>query len=247
MKSRILKNVNEWKTLFRSVPAPFFALFCASVIMMNLLANKSINLPVDWLALDCGFIVSWVSFLCMDISVKHFGPKAATMLSIAALFVNLLACLFFFLGSQISGIWGESYMSGSEAVINNALDNTFGGTWYVLMGSSIAFIASSIINNSLNYAIGRLFKNNPNGFGAFACRSYVSTAIGQFCDNLIFALIVSHFFFGWTLLQCVTCALTGMVMELLCEVIFSPIGYAVCRKWKKENVGVNYLKLMSLA
>lgn len=243
MGKKLKEMILEWKVLLRSVPALYFALFAASVVIMNLLANKSLNVPFDWLALDCGFIVSWIAFLCMDIAVKHYGAKAATMLSVTAVFVNLCACVIFFVGSLISGMWAEAYVDGSESLINHALDATFGGTWYILLGSAIAFVASSIINNILNHAVGRIFRKNPDSFGAYACRSYVSTAIGQFSDNLIFALIVSHVFFGWTMVQCITCAATGMVVELLCEVVFSPLGYAVSRKWKKENVGQAYLQL----
>ena len=243
MKTKITDEIREWKILLRSVPALFFAMFAASVIIMNLLANKSINLPMDWLALDCGIIVSWISFLCMDIAVKHYGPKAATKLSLTAVFVNLLACIIFYLASLIGGMWSQAYVEGSEEIICEALDLTFGGTWYVLLGSTIAFIASAIVNNLINYAIGKAFKNNPDRFAAFACRSYVSTAIGQFTDNMVFALIVSHVFFGWTMLQCITCSITGMLVELLCEVVFSPVGFAVSRKWKRENVGTEYLKL----
>ena len=243
MSNKFSRVILEWKTLLRSVPALFLAVFAISVVLMNLLANKSINLPWDWLALDCGIIVSWITFLCMDIATKHFGARAATMLSITAVFINLFACLIFFLASLIPGMWGEAYVEGSESVIVYALDHTFGGTWYVLAGSTIAFIISAIINNLLNAAIGRVFRRNPDGFGAYACRSYVSTAVGQFTDNLIFALLVSHFFFGWTLLQCITCAITGMIVELLCEVVFSPIGYKVSRRWKRDQVGEKYFRL----
>ena len=244
MSKKITREILEWKTLLRSVPSLFLAVFALCLVLMNLLANKSINLPWDWLALDCGIIVSWISFLCMDIATKHFGAKAANMLSVTAVLLNLFACLIFFLASLIPGIWGEAYVEGSESVIVYALDHTFGGTWYVLLGSSIAFIVSAIINNLLNAAIGRAFRRNPDGFGAYACRSYVSTAAGQFADNLVFALLVSHFFFGWSLLQCITCALTGMVVELLCEVVFSPAGYAVSRRWKRDHVGEQYLQLV---
>ena len=58
---------------------------------------------------------------------------------------------------------------------------------------------------------------------------------------------MSHFFFGWTMLQCITCAITGMIVELLCEVIFSPIGYRVSRKWKTEQVGKTYFELVGQA
>ncbi|MDO4529019.1 MAG: VUT family protein, partial [Lachnospiraceae bacterium] len=79
-------------------------------------------------------------------------------------------------------------------------------------------------------------------FGIFAVRSYVSTFIGQFVDNMVFALIVSHNFFGWTMTQCVVCALTGAVIELICEVIFSPIGYRISKRWEKNNVGKEYIE-----
>lgn len=235
------KNLfTEMLVLQRSIPGIVLALFIVSIVSMNLLANKSIDLPVDWLALDCGIVFSWLIFLLMDIVTKGFGPRAATLLSVMALVFNLLIILLLFIGAKIPGMWGESFVEGSEGIINTALDNTFAGTWYVLLGSSIAFLASAVVNNYLNWAIGRKLKGDS--FGTFALRSYVSTFIGQFCDNLLFALIVSLHFFGWSLLQCFTCAVTGAVAELLCEVVFSPIGYRVSSRWKKEKVGAAYLE-----
>lgn len=232
--------MREFKVLMRSVPAPIVTVFVVATISMNLLANKSVNLPFSWLALDCGIIVSWMTFLCMDTVTRRFGPKAATMISVMAILVNLGVSLIFYLGSIIPGVWGESYVEGSETIINGALDGTFGGTWYVLLGSSIAFLLSAVVNNFTNWNIGRLLKKDT-GFLRYACRTYLSTAIGQFVDNITFALIVSHNFFGWTMTQCVMCAFTGMIVELLCEVMFSPLGYRISNNWKKENVGQEYV------
>jgi uncharacterized PurR-regulated membrane protein YhhQ (DUF165 family) len=101
----------------------------------------------------------------------------------------------------------------------------------------------------LNFSIGRVFKNNPDGKFAYGMRSYISTFIGQFMDNFIFSLIVFVGFapifwdgFHWTVLQCAMCALTGAVAELIMEVIFSPIGYRIVTKWKNSNVGKEYLE-----
>lgn len=230
----------EWRILLRSAPSVMVCLFVVSVFAMNLLANKSIDLGVGWLALDCGIVVSWVAFLCMDVLTKHFGPKAATQISLFAITVNLLACLVMFVASVILGTWGAFFDYGEQQIVNDALNSTFGGTWYVLLGSTVAFVASALINNFCNWGIGKIFVKKPDGFGAYVCRTYVSTALAQFADNLIFALLVSHFFFGWTIVQCLTCAVTGMIVELLCEAIFSPLGFAVCRRWQKENVGREY-------
>ena len=228
----------DYKVLLRSIPASTVTLFIVSVIMMNLLANKElISLP--WLALDCGFAVSWVSFLCMDMICKRFGARASIMVSVMALGINLGVSLVFWLLTLTPGMWGAYYDTGLLEV-NDALNATIGGTWYVVLGSSCAMLTSSVVNSLLNQAIGRL--EHKNTFGAFALRSYVSTGIAQFVDNLVFAIIVSHTFFGWTWLQVLTCSLTGAVAELLCEVFLSPVGYRVVRGWERENVGAPYLQ-----
>ena len=237
---KIKSFLSEVLLLERSIPGVVLALFVLSIVSMNLLANKSVNLPFTWLALDCGIIFSWLTFLVMDMITKHFGPRASTIVSVMALVVNLFIVLMLFIGSKIPGMWGESYVDGSETILNNALDNTFGGTWYVLLGSSIAFVVSAFVNAWLNWALGKVAKKG--NFGTFAIRSYISTLLAQFVDNLVFALIVSHNFFGWTLAQCLVCAATGAVVELLCEVIFSPIGYRVAKNWEKNNVGAAYFE-----
>lgn len=240
MINKIKKELYEFQLLLKSIPTITVVLFIMSVFSMNLMANKSISLPFDWLALDCGILFSWLTFLIMDITTKHFGPKAASELSIFAIIINLLFCILFFLSSKISGIWSEAYQS--QELINTALNRTFGGTWYVVLGSSFAFLISSLVNNFLNYAIGKTFKRTPDSLIAYISSAYISTAVAQFADNLIFALFVSHIFFGWSLIQCITCALTGMIVELLCEFLFSIFGFKICLKWKNEKVGKEYFE-----
>ena len=228
------KSISDFRSLLRSVPPILVSLLILSVVGMNLLANKSIDTGLSWLALDCGILFSWLTFLSMDVLTHCYGPRAATALSFVALALNLLMAGIFFLASRIPGVWGESFVEGSEQILNTALNNTFGGTWFIILGSSVAFLASAALNNFLNYGIGRLLKRD-RGFGGFALRSYVSTFLAQFADNLIFALLVSKLFFGWTLLQCFTCALTGAVMELLFEILFSPLGYRLSRRILRER------------
>lgn len=236
------KGGAEWrdfKLLMRSVPSAVVALFAVSVVLMNLLANKEIATGVSWLALDCGFTVSWLSFLVMDMITKRFGAKASIQISAFAAACNLLVCGVMFAVKHIPGNWGAFYDFGMVEV-NQALDNTIGGTWYVLMGSTIAFLTSSVVNALINVAVGRA--STFSGFVNFALRSWVSTMLAQFVDNLVFALIVSYVFFGWSMVQVITCSLTGCIMELLCEVVFSPIGYKVSEQWEEENVGNEYLE-----
>lgn len=235
--SWLRRQREETAILLRCVPATVVSLFVASIICMNLLANKTL-VQTRYIALDGGILISWLSFMCMDVITKHFGPRASNKIAVLASAVNLFASLIFYIASVIP----------SNADDYTALNGILGGTWFILLGSTAAFLISALVNNFLNWAIGGAFKNNPDGKLAFAARTYISTFVGQFVDNLIFALIVFVGFapifwdgFRWTVLQCVTCSLTGAAAELAMEVIFSPIGYRLVTKWKKYNVGSEYI------
>ncbi len=238
IKTWFKKEKQRMSILQRNIPATVMTLFVISVVSMNLLANKTL-LKLDWIALDGGILISWLSFMCMDIITKHFGPKASNRISVLAAAINLLTCLIFFVASIIP----------SNASDYTAFNEIFGGTWFILLGSTVAFLSSALINNMLNFMIGKAFRKNPDGRLAYAMRSYISTFLGQFFDNFIFSLIVFVGFapifwdgFHWTVLQCATCALTGAVAELIMEIVFSPIGYRVVKKWKKNNIGKEYLE-----
>ena len=237
MKNWIKKELNDFSVLLRNIPAVIMAMFVVAVIMMNLLANKTI-VQTDWIALDAGIVISWLSFMSMDVITKHFGPKASTKVSIFATFINLLVCGIFWVVSIIP----------STADDYTEFNSIFGGTWFILLGSTIAFIASAFINNFLNWGIGQAFKKDPDGKLAYVTRTYISTATGQFFDNLIFSMIVFMGFapifwdgFSWTFIQCLMCSLTGAVIELIFEVIFSPIGYKITQRWKANGVGKEYI------
>ena len=137
--------------------------------------------------------------------------------------------IMFFLGGLIPGTWGESF-NGDMTMINTALDNTVKGNWYIVFGSTLAFLVAGIVNSCVNAGIGKMCKKD--NFGSFALRTYVSTAFGQFVDNLVFSLVVSQVLFGWTFIQCITCSITGALCELLFEIIFSPVGWKVCNNLK---------------
>lgn len=234
----VIREMEACRILLRSIPATVVTLFVVSVICMNLLANKTL-LQLEWIALDGGILISWLSFMCMDIITSHFGPRASNRISVLAAAINLLTCLIFFVASAIPSNAGDY----------SAFDGIFGGTWFILLGSTVAFLASAVINNTLNWMIGKGFRSHPNSKLAFAARTYISTFIGQFLDNFIFSIIVFVFFapifwdgFHWTVLQCTTCALTGAAAELIMEVAFSPIGYRITKKWQAESVGREYLE-----
>ena len=223
------------KTLLRSVPKTAVIIFVLAVIGMNFLSRISLlNLPL--LALNAGILISWVSFLFLDVFVKNFGAKAANFLSMLAVFANLLCSLFCVIISRICN--------------NPSLDTVVGGQWSILTASTIAYIISAVTNNYSNIFIGRKISNSVGEKSAFALRSFISTFLSQVLDNFIFvflAFVVLPYMPGafharWTVIQCVGCSFFCAIIELLTEMLFSPIGYHISKKWKEKGVGKEYIE-----
>lgn len=240
---RWLFDMEDTKKLLRSVPGLVTTLFVVSVIIMNLMASKTIILTdPSWLGVTGGLLLSWLPFLCMDVVVKTYGAKAATKLNILALIINLICVGMFQLVSMIQ--------IGGDINTYAAFNATFKQTWQILLASSIAFLLSGVVNNFTNAAIGKMFEKDPDSRTAYITRTYISTAVGQFVDNFIFTGLAFLVFFklsigtalGWTIFTVLGTAVFGAVLELMMEVIFSPFGYKICQKWREDGVGKDYLE-----
>lgn len=121
------------------------------------------------------------------------------------------------------------------------------GDWRVVLSSTIALLVAAFAQNGLNIMVKKAFKPE-HPVKAFVAASYVSTAIGQFIDNLVFAIFAHMIFAIWgsylTVLQIVMFAATGALVELLCEIIFSPLGYKIVKRWEEQGVGEAYLSFI---
>ena len=177
-KDYIKRERKETELLMRCIPATVVTLFAVSVICMNLLANKTL-LQLDWIALDGGILISWLSFMCMDIITKHFGPKASTIISIHAAVINLLTCLIFFVASAIPSNAGDY----------TVFDSIFGGTWFILLGSTVAFLLSAVLNNTLNHIIGKSFSKNPDGTYKVNGQKTLIPFIYKSTDNMMIQML----------------------------------------------------------
>ena len=226
------KELQDYKVLLAKIPPLTLSIFVLSVVSMNLLANKEL-FHTSWIALDCGFALSWIPFLLMDCLCKVFGGKTAAKVSILSILINLVFFGIFKLISLTPGMWGEYYASGLNEV-NEALNHTIGGSSWIVLGSALAMLVSSIVNSVVNMAIGR--RVGGEGYGHFAARSFISTAISQFVDNLTFALVVSVPLFGWNLKQVLMCSVSAATFELLMEFLFSGLGYRLAKKWTENPV-----------
>ena len=242
-----LFDSKDWKMLLRSIPASVVALFTVCTVTMNLAANKIVwsGLKIgenNFISITGGLFLSWAVFLIMDMVTKTFGGKAAIKLNLFGALINAIAVIFL---GIIASIPSDFPFPGAST----SFDTVFGFTgtgvqpWQILISSTTAYILSGIVNALVNVCIGKLFVKNPDGKAAFITRSYISTMIGQFVDNFVFtAMAFSLFAHYYGILTVVGMAMVGALVELFCEIIFSPIAYRKCRKWQKEGVGREYFE-----
>ena len=232
-----LFNIKEWFRDLKSIPSLLLTFCILASVLMNILANKSIiNLP--YLVQDAGLFFSWMGFLAGDLVVKTFGTKTSIRVSITTIIISLFISVILIVASIVPGIWSSSYNNDGtiNESINIAINSVIGNVWYVIIGSAIASFIGLISNNLIQGSLLKFFEKRNNYF-TFLIASTTSTIIGQFLDNLIFALIVSINFFGWSIEQALMCSLFGALVELIFEVIFTPITYRISLKWEKEGFG----------
>lgn len=240
-----MKFRDEFKLTMRNIPGIVTSIFVLSAVLMNILANKSI-INHEYVSVTAGIALSWVSFLCMDCVCKHFGTRAATILNAFAMVVSLLSSVLIAVVLLVPGTWASSFSYTDvaiQAAVNNSLNATLSSTWYVVIGSSFAMLLGGTANSIVSKFMEKHV--NPHSYTGFTIRSAVSTSVGQLVDNLVFAAFVSYTFFGWTIKQVIGCSIVGMLLELVIEVVFSPVGYRVVRRWEKDNVGSEYKQLVS--
>ena len=244
-KNWLKKDWEETKVLFRCMPTVPFAFLVSCLIAMNFLANRGGSIgPVVF---DCGVVVSWVAFLAGDMLVKRFGVKASFKIQAMALILELVCICLMTIGTFLPAMYGATE---EESAVFTAIFRA--APWPVFAGAG-AYIIAALFNALVSKNILTRFKKRSS-FGAYIVASWTSTVVGQFLDNFLFSLFFSIWqpwfsgsTFGDKLVSAVILAFVGMIIELVGQAIFSPIGYKIATNWKKNKVGEDYVRLVKEA
>lgn len=263
-------NPKEWVKLLRSVPSAAFALILVANVLMNILAAKSvINVPATfdstnwfisgdpnrdlWIVQDAGILVSWMGFLVGDLLVKAFGSKNAIRINITSLVLSLFISLLLIGVANVPGEWSPIWngalnpsfdpASGEALLINGALNEVIGNVWYVIIGSAAATFVGILVNNITHGVIlNKMIKKHGDKYFGYFMAAGASTVFGQVIDNIVFAVLVGMPFFGWSPFSVLMCSLLGGAVELVAEMIFTPLTYKISQNWAKNKIGQEWMK-----
>lgn len=191
-----------------------FGIYCAGIIIQNILATKNIDITI--FTVTTGILVSPLVFIIQDIQTEVYGYKKAKKMIILGYLMNFIAIM----------LYSFSILIPSSSTYTNqaAFTTILGTTPRIAVASFIAYMIGALINSKVmeNMKI----RHEKNLF----FRAISSTVVGQFIDNMLFAVIA---FIGILPTQAIISMIVGgTLFEIIYEVIFYPITKKLIQKIK---------------
>ena len=204
----------------------FMAVYAVFTVVQNLFEMKTLGTAAFAFA-GGGILLSWATFMIMDITTELFGKKETMKIYTFAGLINLFIVVLSQVVILIPGVYPEQ---------NAAFAQIFSNGVRTALSSFTAFWFGNFVN--MQIMIKLKSKSNSNSKFLLFIRAVVSTIFGQFVDNLLFATLafapigLSLFETSWTTI--LTTSLFGTFMETLIESCFVPfITIPVTMKIKK--------------
>lgn len=191
-----------------------FGIYCAGIIIQNILATKNIDITI--FTVTTGILVSPLVFIIQDIQTEIFGYKKAKKMIILGYLMNFIAIMLY--------TFSISIPSSSTYTNQEAFTTILGTTPRIAMASFIAYMIGALINSKVMEKLKN--KHEKNLF----FRAISSTVVGQFIDNMLFAVIA---FIGILPTQAIISMIVGgTLFEIIYEIIFYPITKKLIQKIK---------------
>ena len=192
----------------------FMAVYAVFTVVQNLFEMKTLGTAAFAFA-GGGIILSWATFMIMDITTELFGKKETMKIYTFAGLINLFIVVLSQVVILIPGVYPEQ---------NAAFAQIFSNGVRTALSSFTAFWFGNFVN--MQIMIKLKSKANSNSKFLLFIRAVVSTIFGQFVDNLLFATLafapigLSLFETSWTTI--LTTSLFGTCMESIIESVFVP-------------------------
>ena len=193
----------------------FMAVYCVFTVVQNLFEMKTLGTTAFAFG-GGGGLLSWATFMIIDISTELFGKKATMKIYTFAGILNLFIVCIAQLIIALPGVYPEQ---------NEAFRLIFSNGIRTALASFGAFWVGNYVNMNIMIKMKEMTKGNRSNVLFFA-RAVISTIFGQFVDNALFATLafapigLSAFEMRW--IDIFTSSCFGTFMETLNESIFVP-------------------------
>ena len=120
------------------------AIFVASLVTCNLIANKfvSIDLGFKTFIVSAGILPYPITFLVTDILSEIFGRKKANLVVFSGFIASVLVLLFLWLGSVFNAI-------PISPIDDSTYNLVFQNAWRVILASMVAYLLAQFISSFL--------------------------------------------------------------------------------------------------
>lgn len=190
--------------------------YCVFTVIQNIFEMKTIGSSV-FAIMGGGTIVSWITFVIMDIFAEEYGKQLANFIIDLATVLNIVVIVFAKL---------IILLPGTYELQNEAFYQIFNNGPRTILASIIAFR----IGNKLNVWVMVKLKSKAKNYRtrkSFYFRAIASTVVGQYLDNLIFLLIafapIGISAFEMRISDIMSVVILGTLLEVLIESIFVPL------------------------
>lgn len=182
-----------------------YALYCASIVAMNILAVKQID--IFNLTVTCGIFVSGFVFIAQDIMTELYGAKQSRNMVFFCYGISLIMTAIY----QIAILVPSSQFWYMQQEFSCVLKTTL----RITIASMIAYCAGSLTNVTIMEGLRRRYPKS------LFLRAISSTIVGQALDNGIFAFIA---FIGILPINAIFSMLIGgTIIEIITEIILYPV------------------------
>ena len=197
------------------------AIFIASLVTCNLIANKFVEIDLGFhvFIISAGVLPYPITFLVTDILSEIYGKKKTNWVVFSGFIASLFVLLFLWLGAQF-------YAIESSPVNDNVYDMVFQNAWRIIGASMIAYLSAQFLDVKLFH----FWKNLTNGKHLWL-RNNASTFVSQLVDT---TLVVGVLFIGvWPSGQIVSAILDGWIFKMLCALFDTPLFYVSTAFFRK--------------
>lgn len=193
------------------------ALYSVFTVVQNLFEMKTIGTEAFAFG-GGGIMLSWATFMIMDITTELFGKKDSIKVYTFAGLVNLFIVILAQIVIAFPGVYPEQ---------NDAFAQIFSNGIRTAFASFAAFWVGNFVNVHIMVKMKEWVEKKAKDNKAWLfVRAVVSTIFGQFIDNMLFATLafapIGLSLFEMTWIDILTSALFGTFMETVIESVFVP-------------------------